>query len=151
MKRHQLFWEVCEILHCSERKKQAAHLPRQYGTEDWLYMREIHTIQLVGTYEGLSLNELVDKAYRTKPTMSLLVNKLEKQGFIRKEKDYEDRRRTNLFLTKKGQKVFQYHDDLDQREYGKFLKDLTDISDEELATTQKVLARIIEAQHKLNN
>lgn len=150
MQRFQMFWEISETIDNIKKRKKNSPMPRKYGTDDLLYMREIHAIQVIGTYEGLSLNELVDKIYRKKPTVSLLVNDLEQKGLIRKVKDKEDGRRLNLYLTDKGQTAFECHNELDKKEYGNFLKHLEDVTDEEFQIAQKVLSKIIKVKMQLD-
>lgn len=50
-----------------------------------------------------TMNELAKNIHRTKPTTTVLVDKLEKFGFLKREKSVEDNRVTYLSLTKKGQ------------------------------------------------
>jgi DNA-binding MarR family transcriptional regulator len=51
---------------------------------------------------GLSVKELAEKIHRTQPTVTVLVNKLEKLGYVEKIKDEEDGRITWIKLTDKG-------------------------------------------------
>lgn len=52
-----------------------------------------------------TMNELAKNIHRTKPTTTVLVDKLEKFGFLKREKSVEDNRVTYLSLTKKGQSL----------------------------------------------
>ncbi|MFC5469094.1 MarR family winged helix-turn-helix transcriptional regulator [Cohnella suwonensis] len=57
-----------------------------------------------------SVKELSEKIHRTQPTVTVLVNKLEKLGYVEKIKDKEDNRITWIKLADKGiqlQPVFQ--------------------------------------------
>jgi DNA-binding MarR family transcriptional regulator len=51
---------------------------------------------------GLSVKELVDKIHRTQPTVTVLVDKLEKLGYAERTKSEEDNRVTLIKLTEKG-------------------------------------------------
>ena len=79
--------------------------PRQYGTEDILYLNEVHTLQFIGEHPGISLSDLGEYTHRTKGATSMMINKLESKGLIRKDSDPEDVRRYALYLTDKGKKV----------------------------------------------
>lgn len=52
--------------------------------------------------DGLSVKELAEKIHRTQPTVTVLVNKLEKLGYVERIKIEEDGRITSIKLTKKG-------------------------------------------------
>jgi DNA-binding Lrp family transcriptional regulator len=48
------------------------------------------------------MKDLADKIHRTKPTVTVLVDKLVELGYVTKEKSYEDSRVTYISLTEKG-------------------------------------------------
>ncbi|TKJ91046.1 MarR family transcriptional regulator [Paenibacillus sp. CFBP13512] len=51
---------------------------------------------------SLSVNTLAQKVHRTQPTVTVLVNKLEKLGYVKRLKNDEDQRITMVHLTDKG-------------------------------------------------
>ena len=53
-------------------------------------------------YDKLTMKQLAEKIHRTKPTVTVLVKKLERLGFIKREKSYNDNRITYLVLTDKS-------------------------------------------------
>lgn len=56
-------------------------------------------------YNGKStMKEIANKIHRTKPTVTILIDKLEKQGFIKREKSGEDSRITYILITEKAKK-----------------------------------------------
>lgn len=60
---------------------------------------------LVCLYEQdkMTMKDIADKIHRTRPTVTVLVDKLEKLGYIKREISQEDSRYTYITLTKKGQ------------------------------------------------
>ena len=60
---------------------------------------------LVCLYEQdkMTMKDIADKIHRTRPTVTVLVDKLEKLGYIKREISQEDSRYTYIILTKKGQ------------------------------------------------
>ncbi|HTG68555.1 MAG TPA: MarR family transcriptional regulator [Candidatus Udaeobacter sp.] len=52
--------------------------------------------------DELSIKELAEKIHRTQPTVTVLVNKLEKLGYVERIKSEEDGRITSIKLTEKG-------------------------------------------------
>ena len=59
---------------------------------------------LVCLYQNdkMTMKEIADKINRTRPTVTVLVDKLEKLGYIKREISQEDSRYTYIVLTKKG-------------------------------------------------
>ena len=49
------------------------------------------------------MKDIADKIHRTRPTVTVLVDKLEKLGYLKREISKEDSRYTYIGLTKKGQ------------------------------------------------
>lgn len=58
---------------------------------------------LLYKYEKLTMKNIADKIHRTKPTVTVLVDKLEKLGFVKREKSHNDNRSTFIILTRKGE------------------------------------------------
>ena len=60
---------------------------------------------LVCLYEQdkMTMKDIADKIHRTRPTVTVLVDKLEKLGYLKREISQEDSRYTYIVLTKKGQ------------------------------------------------
>lgn len=53
--------------------------------------------------DKMTMKDIADKIHRTRPTVTVLVDKLEKLGYIKREISQEDSRYTYIILTKKGQ------------------------------------------------
>lgn len=60
--------------------------------------------------EKMTMKDIANHIHRTKPTVTVLVDKLEKLGYLKREQSQEDSRYTYITLTKKGkdfQKIFE--------------------------------------------
>jgi DNA-binding MarR family transcriptional regulator len=55
--------------------------------------------------EGLSNADLADRLYVTRPSVSALLERLERGGFIRREVSPNDRRGINIWLEPRGREV----------------------------------------------
>lgn len=53
-------------------------------------------------YEKLTMKNIADKIHRTKSTVTVLVDKLEAAGLVKREKSTQDSRITYIALTKEG-------------------------------------------------
>ncbi|MEK3993122.1 MarR family winged helix-turn-helix transcriptional regulator [Robertmurraya sp. FSL R5-0851] len=54
---------------------------------------------------GLSVKELAEKIHRTQPTVTVLIDKLVKLGYVEKRKNQEDSRVTIITLTEMGKQL----------------------------------------------
>ncbi len=66
--------------------------PEQWVMLDSLYQRN-----------GQSQTELAGDSYKNAPTVSRIIDLLEKKGLVERQRFANDRRRYKIFLTKKGQ------------------------------------------------
>ncbi|MEI7025015.1 MarR family winged helix-turn-helix transcriptional regulator [Paenibacillus sp. y28] len=62
--------------------------------------------------DGLSIKKLAEKIHRTQPTVTVLVDKLEKLGYVKRVKSSEDSRVTLIQLTGKGHELEPYFRDI---------------------------------------
>ena len=51
----------------------------------------------------MTMKDIANCIHRTKPTVTVLVDKLEKLGYLKREASDEDNRSTNIVLTQKGE------------------------------------------------
>ena len=88
----------------------------------------------------MTMKDIAQKINRTKPTVTALINKLEKLGYLKREVSSQDNRYTNIVLTKKGE-IFK-------PVFEKISKDLNEmlyknLSAEEADILEKLLRKII--------
>lgn len=147
----KIFSDIMESLNTHYRIISSYHnTPRTYGTDDLLYQTDVHTIQMIGDYPGMSLNELADKTYRTKSAMSVLIKALAKNKLVKRKRDEEDNRRYIITLTEKGQVVYDYHKNFDAKNYAALLEDMNSfdkITIDKLKDTLEVLENLNRALH----
>lgn len=62
-----------------------------------------------------TMQKLAAFAHRTKPTTTVLVDKLEKMGLVRRERSEADARRTRVTLTDEGEALRPKFDDVSRR------------------------------------
>ncbi|WP_336784323.1 MarR family transcriptional regulator [Paenibacillus illinoisensis] len=55
--------------------------------------------------DSLSIKMLAERVHRTQPTVTVLVNKLEKLGYVERSKSVEDSRVTLIRLTEQGRQL----------------------------------------------
>ena len=88
---------------------QASALLDQIRLRIWdrenLTVTQLRLLGHLREQEGLSNAELADRLYVTRPSVSALLERLERGGFIRREVSQNDRRGINIWLEPRGREV----------------------------------------------
>ncbi len=89
--------------------------------------------------DKITMKDIADKIHRTRPTVTVLVDKLEKLGYLKREVSQKDSRYTYIALTKKGKDF--------KPVFEKISKDLNDmlyknLSEEESDILENLLQKI---------
>lgn len=78
-------------------------------TPDWVHldlsMGQLKALMGLATDGAMSVSELADWLRASKPSASMLVDRLVQQGFAERTEDQEDRRRTLVSLTGRGSEL----------------------------------------------
>ena len=88
---------------------------------------------------------LADFAHRTRPTMTVLVDKMESLGLVKRRKSKDDTRNQIVNLTKDGAALRPAFEDISAR----FISRLYDgVSEEEAETVERILSKILSNTQK---
>ena len=98
-----------------------------------LTIKEMHTITLIGKLGLPNMSELASRGHVTLGTMTVMINKLVKKGFVKRIRDDDDRRVVRVGLTASGRKVDRAHAKLHDDVIGNILQVLTQTEQEQLA------------------
>lgn len=96
-------------------------------------------LALLFSGEKHTMKDLAEKIHRTKPTVTVLVNKLVELGYVTKDKSYEDSRVTFITLTEKGLALESMFTAISNKLNAVVYKDL---SDSESAYLEEALEKI---------
>ena len=88
----------------------------------------------------MTMKDIANCIHRTKPTVTVLVDKLEKLGYLKREASDEDSRSTNIVMTQKG-KDFQATFEKISEELNEML--YKNLSPEESELIEKLLRKVI--------
>lgn len=80
-----------------------------------LSVLEVHTIECVGRRPGLKMRELSEMLEISTPSVTGVIDKLEKKGFAKRKTTPADRRVFLVDLTPKGRQLFQKHSEQHKR------------------------------------
>lgn len=106
--------------------------PREYFPGDLLYMREAHMIVEIGLGGIDNVGELGERLGVTQGAVSQQLGKLEKKGYLIRVQDTGDKRQYSVKLTKKGEKLYERHQEYDKKQYAQVSQFFQDFSPEEL-------------------
>lgn len=81
------------------------HLRLRIWDRENLTVTQLRLLGHLRDQEGLSNAELADRMYVTRPSVSALLERLERGGFIRREVSPNDRRGINIWLEPRGREV----------------------------------------------
>ena len=87
--------------------------------------------------DGLSQNELAFLTLRNKSSLTRLLSKMEKKGYISRQQSKEDKRINNVYLTQKGKEVFHLTKPVIKKMITKMEKNITTSEKKEIITILK--------------
>ena len=94
---------------------------------------------LLYKYKSLTMKEIAEKINRTKPTVTVLVNKLEKLGYVKRCVSEKDSRYTYITLTQRGEDFKPIFEKISEELNSMLYKNL---SDEESTILENILEKI---------
>lgn len=121
--------------------------PRSYGTDDLLYMTEVHLIDTIGSGKYLGITEIARATGKTKGAIAQTIDKLVSKGLLEKTVDPQDTRRRLLELTERGKIVFKVHREKDRTAFERYLSRLEDYSDEDYEKCAEIISKIFKIQN----
>lgn len=104
-------------------------------------LSQIHILELLGVHKALRMKELSEKVGVTTGTLTVVVDKLVKKGYVCREADENDRRSVIVKLTDKGNDLYEEHDRL----HIELTREITaTLQPEEIEVLRTSLARMTE-------
>ncbi len=91
--------------------------------------------------EGITQQDLCNATFKDKPSMTRLIDNLEKQELVERKADKTDRRTNLIFLTKKGKKL---KETANQTVLTTMQEAFSGLEEEELQVARKVLKVVFE-------
>ena len=74
--------------------------------EHGLTEQQWRTIRTISAYEGIDASELARRSFLLSPSLTRILQFLERENIIRRSSDPNDQRRSVFVLTRKGQNIF---------------------------------------------
>lgn len=107
--------------------------------EQEIYPGQPKLLQALFICDGISQKELAKNSFITPATATIMLRKLEEEGFIKREVDKNDQRMIRIFLTEKGRDLAKQAHKIKQQ----LLKDtFRNFTKEETETLRKLLIKV---------
>jgi len=104
-----------------------------------LTLPQVHALEILGTHKALRMKELAERMGVTTGTLTVLADRLEKSGMIRRKPHEADRRSILVELTDQGHVLFEEHDEL----HNQLTRDITvELSDTERKAFADILGKL---------
>ena len=97
--------QLCFPLYAAARKAVSAYTP-YLKPLDLTYTQYI-TFMVLWEKDGLTIGEIGERLHLDNGTLTPLLKKMEKQGYITRKRDQEDERKVTVHLTKEGRDMKQ--------------------------------------------
>lgn len=112
--------EFCTLLHLMDRiTRRVRQLQRQTAHRSGLTPTQLAVLQVLSRNRELSQAQLASLTGSARPTMTLVVDALERRRLAVRELDWDDRRRLLVHLTEDGSKLLAMVPESDQRINGR--------------------------------
>ena len=119
------------------------NVPRHYGENIVLYMREAHLLSALGDAgRMMSAEELAASLEITHGAVTQLTDRLEKKGYVYRDKSGKDKRQILRGLTERGKEAYALHCAFDEEKMTDIRAECSDFSEQELQTFIDIAARL---------
>jgi DNA-binding MarR family transcriptional regulator len=110
--------------------------------------RQLYCLELIQKVQNPSLSELAEQMHIAKASISVMIDRMEKNDFIKKIASDSDRRSAHIHLTQKGERAAQLHADVHRRIAQLLTAEMTDSEKEILIV---LLNKSVKSLTKRNN
>jgi DNA-binding MarR family transcriptional regulator len=101
---YEALWQMAENLPLFQKLSFGDSMPKD------LTFTEMHTMTLIGRLGEPRMSELAARGHVTQGTMTGMINKLVKKGYVKRTRGTKDRRVVKVSLTARGRRVDRIHE-----------------------------------------
>lgn len=135
---------ISRTLHLLDEIEEKAMRPGQAAGYS---LRQVYYLDTVSKLNTPTLSQLADVLNVSKPTVTVAVNSLIKDGLIEKKQDNSDKRAFHLILTEKGRRLISAHEQAHQEFVGKLIEHLSESEKKQLAAIfLKISGKLLPAE-----
>ena len=141
--------EKADIMHRASSLYMASNIPIDYGTGEMYTPVEVHMLKYIKDYPGKNVTQLSEEWDKSKAAISQMLKKMEQKELIYKENPINNFRKQCFFITAKGQKLCEYHEDYDTKVFGETLRMLQELcTEDEIEICFSVLEKYAKVRQK---
>jgi len=118
--------------------------PRNFGTGDFLYSSEIHTLVAIGKHQGCNLTELAMDLNITKGGAGKFIKKLLNKDLIHKTQLPNNKKEVIFYMTDKGRIAYDTHELFEQDRFGKIFETLDSMEEKKVKDLEDFLKKLNE-------
>ena len=107
-------------------KLEEAYLHAEGHGQLGVSITEAHILEKLGAEGGRRMSDVAADLKVTLSTLTLAADRLERKGLLLRERDKQDKRATNISLTKKGVTAFRVHERFHKHMVDSVTADLTE-------------------------
>jgi DNA-binding MarR family transcriptional regulator len=133
---------LAELMRLAKKFRVLEREAMDFGTGEPLQAFEIHIVDAIGSGDGQTVSNLARWFYVTKGAVSQVVSRLTRLGYLVKQRNPKNGKEILLSLTDKGQVVMDGHDRFHRQIDAEFMRELDDVSAEDLARLNDLLGRV---------
>ncbi|MBN2501602.1 MAG: MarR family transcriptional regulator [Anaerolineales bacterium] len=104
-----------------------------------LSMKQIYYLETIARLESPTFTDLAETLDVTKPSITAIVNLLQRKGYVKRQQSQTDRRAYHIVLTEEGKRIGHLHQDLHAKMAAVFTSRLTH---SELQTLNAMLYKV---------
>ena len=97
---------------------------RDYGNGQPIKMLDAHILKDIDEYPGIRSVELAKNWCRARSAICVIIQRLEEQGYVRKDASKGSKRDRALFVTEKGRELCQLHRQYDAMQTSKMIHEM---------------------------
>ncbi|WP_378952558.1 MarR family winged helix-turn-helix transcriptional regulator [Pelosinus sp. sgz500959] len=116
--------------------------PNKFGTDSLLYSSEIHTLEMIGKYPGITVTELADRQGISKSALPKIVHKLIQKNLIYRYQETGNKKNILLELTDKGRIAVQHHFEFHETFDSGIMKKINSLAPEEYLFLNDILQEL---------
>lgn len=104
-------------------------------------VKDLHMIRAIAIKKNQTITQIAKRMVLSKATLTSNLDKLEKLGYVARQRSEKDRRVINIVLTKKGKLLYRLHN----RQHGDYIRVLLgDLSDKEKQDINNAIDNLID-------
>jgi DNA-binding MarR family transcriptional regulator len=104
-------------------------------------------MNVLGDNDGICISDIKKSVHLSQATVTGIIDRLEKKGFVKREKCTSDKRRIEVWLTDQGREILQNAPPLLQEQFTEQFNKLEDWERTQILSSLERIVAMMEAKH----